>query len=255
MVLSCLIILLGTLAPAERITRARTCYAALDFDCTHAELEQARASWESLDPEQRLQVLRLSAELTMATGDDPAAARALRELLAVEPDFQPTDRWPPLWREVLERVRSDLPDRRAPTLKFSPPSSLPAGAATRLVAEVREDRALRRVELVLSGPEPRRLAMQQEASSWSVVLPGALVRPGLSFAIEAEDAAGNLGTTPAHGVQVQLPPPAPEPLWSSPWLWGGIALGLGAVLTTTVLLSSEEDEPAARGTLTPRWPE
>lgn len=229
--------------PAQRLVRARVCYAALDFTCTETELASARAEAETLSPPERLELWRLSAETALAT-DQPAEAY-LKELLREDPDFAPPEgAWGPAWREALEAARAALPDTAAPELTVEVPLPLAPNVAVEIVVQATDPSGVGRVSLVLpdAGPEPLRVALvTADGKAWRGTVPAeAVTLPALTLWVEAWDLRGNgpgrWGSPEApRSVPVMAPVEEDEGFdaASAWWLWTSI----GAVVAAGVGVS------------------
>lgn len=240
------------------LERARVCWEALDLTCAGRELTLARAALSDLEPTERLEVLRLSAELALS-GDDHEAARArCKDLLELEPRFAPAT-WPEAWRALLDEARRLLPDRLPPRLILDPPRSVPARKPVALVVKVLDPSGAGRCELVLDAPhastpdsappELRLPLATRDGETFELLLPAERVRPpAVLFHVEAWDRAGNGPTrwpeVGSHALPVDAPPVlAATPITERWWFWtaiGAVVAG-GAVALALAL----DDAPAA----------
>jgi hypothetical protein len=228
--------------PKERLERARVCMAALDFDCAEAELREARAALATLAGPEAVDVLRLSAEAAFATGRKEAAASHVETLLGIAPDFEPGAKaWPPVWREVLQRLRAALPDRAVPELEVEAPGSAPAGRDLELKVRATDPSGVGGVTIHVDGTPPRPIPLATaDGRTWTGVVPGPLVaEPGLDLWITAFDLKGNGPAewgTPGSPRRIPVSPVPSRPPAERPsiltrwWFWtavGVVAAGTG----------------------------
>lgn len=230
--------------PAERLERARACYAALDFGCAERELSAAREGLSGLAGPQAVQVLALSAQVALATGRRQDAVRHLGALLEREPRFEPPPgAWPSGWLAELARARAVMPDVTPPEVAIDPVPPATARGAVRVSASVADPSGVGEVVLVIDGG-PRLPMVTSDGRRWSAEVPAHLVDvPGFAVRVEARDSKGNGPSTsaptrvevrPAAATAAFPSPPAPPvPLVRQWWFWtvvSGVAVAGTATL-------------------------
>lgn len=237
-----------------QLARARVCWAALDPECAEAALVDVRAALDSLDPPQRSEALRLSAEVALAGERSNDAHTHLLALLALEPRFAPTG-WPAAWLAALAAARAAAPDRLPPDLKVSLPSEVRPKTAIAIEVRADDPSGVARCELIVAD-ETRIALLSADGLSFRGEIPKALVRsPELLVRIEAADRGGNLATWPAQGSQriaVTAPLVKDPPLTSRWWFWTAIgAVVAGGVVGLLVALDGADAaaDPGATGNL------
>ena len=258
----------------QALERAHLCVADLDYLCAERELATARETVEAAAGDLRIEVLRVSAEVALATDRQTDAEAWLDGVLRLDPGYAPpAGAWPTAWREVLERARARLPDTQPPTVEGHLPTNVAAGAPLRVDAVVHDDRSgVAAVTLVVEGRdgEPLRFAMTAgEQGRWHATVPAELVSGSeLALWIVATDRAGN-GPASWGGpdaprrvpIRAAAPPPAEEEsLLEAWWLWtlvgvGVAGLGVGIYFLATPPTASERSPAgAARLDVGVQWP-
>ncbi len=247
------------LSPAERLERARVCYAALDLDCAAREAEALGAGIEALPFVDRPAAWRLVAEIRLATGRKAEALDALVSLLDLVPDWSPPEgAWPPAWLQVLDQARRLAPDRLAPAIRGVEVGPAVAGRPleVRVVAEDPSGVGSVTVVVVPERPEggtpvgsvepagwPSVALTTRDGRTWTGTVAAEWVQPPeVRFFVEARDALGNgparLGTPRSPRTWPVSPPPRPPsiPAYERWWFWPVIVLGAAAVGTGAYFL-------------------
>jgi hypothetical protein len=225
--------------PPARLERARVCQAALDYECAEREIGALRGDLDRLPAADRVQALRILAEVALATGRRDVADERLRALLDLKPDFEPRPgAWPPGWVSALDRARLEMPDRLPPELRVDVPAPVRARSPMTVEARVSDRSGVGAVTLFVAGNPELRLPMAtSDGQAWTATVPGERIdEPDVAIRVEAFDLAGNGPArwgSPGEPRRVPVSPPAAEPetpLVKQWWLWtvvGAVAIGTG----------------------------
>lgn len=255
---------------AGRLKRARACQAALDYDCAEAELAGGRAGLTNLPLGTRLGILRLSAEVALATGRKKDAMNHLKALLEADPLFAPPPgAWPSGWQADLESARAEMPDLQPPDLEVLAPMDLRAGSAANVRVRVSDRSGVGPVVLAVGGSPPLRIPMTSlDGVAWTATVPAELVTPPvLPLWIEAHDLKGNGPArwgSPVNPERIPvgraLPPP-PPPLVKRWWFWTVLGVAAAGTGVGIYYLSRIGRSPGGAGSPGPgrldvevRWP-
>jgi len=228
---------------ATQLDRARVCWAALDPECAEAALLEVRARASELAPQLKIEALRLSAEVALATDRTGDAQMHLLALLELEPRFLPAA-WPGPWLNALGRARAAAPDRLPPELSVTLPAEVRPKSSVAIEVHAHDPGGIARCELVLAD-STRIVLVSADGVVFRGEIPTAVVRvPEVLVRIEVSDRAGNLASWPAQGAHrlVVSPPPVVKapPLTSRWWFWTAIgAVVIGATVGLVMALGGD----------------
>jgi len=231
--------------PAETpLERALLCWAALDAECAEAALVIVRADLAALPPVDRVAALALSAEVALSADRGQAAREHLRAALELDPALAPV--WPDAWLAVLAEVRRMLPDRLPPTLRIELPAPLVPKRAARVHVHASDPSGVGRVVVRVAGREL--VCATTDGELWQTELPRDIVK--LPDVILETVAADRLGNEASRVDVVPVAPPAPRPGEATPpltsrwWFWTAIGVGVAAIATTIVLVTTGDEAPS-----------
>lgn len=243
--------------PREDLGRARVCWAALDPECAEEALVTVRAHLAELSPTERLEALRLSAEVALATERTADAHQFLLVVLELDPRFAPSG-WSSDWLDALDAARRDAPDRLPPELAVIVPAEVKSKTPVTLEVHADDPSGIASCQAELASGV-RLTLMTADGRVFRGEIPGKEARPPeLTFFVEASDRAGNVTRWPAnatyHRVVVNEPPePASTPIIEQWWFWTTIGVVVAGT-TAALVLTLGDDEgtstaPGRYGTL------
>ncbi len=215
------------------------------------------------DPARRARVYELLGYAYLALGREAEAEAAYRALLALRPDYRPTEDLSPRFRRFVEEVRTrwetegrpgrmlapvSLHHRSPPRAERGEPLTLevalkdPSGRVARVVLAWRPGDAL--------DETFRRLEATHSEGRFTVTVPADVVRPPfVEYYFEALDAQGlpvAARGDAAAPLRVTVPGPSQGGLLSKWWFWAAVgAVAVGGAATAFLLL----DSPTPTGSL------
>ncbi|MFK7989279.1 MAG: hypothetical protein AB8I08_24885 [Sandaracinaceae bacterium] len=212
-------------------------------------------------------IYRLLAFTYLALQRQEEASGAYRQLLTIEPEFQPGSDVAPRFREFFDNVRSQWESEGRPGTGPPPPVSIqhrsPAeaepGSEVELSADV-EDPSGRVDRLVLAyrqGTEAvfERLDSMRRASGFSATIPGAAVAPPLvEYYFEALDATG-LPIAARGDVAAPLRIAVADPnaggvnVLEEWWFWTIIGVVVVGAVVTGIVVADQLSNQVQTGTL------
>ena len=122
-----LVLVMATGPVNDALERGVACYEALDYACAETALAEALAV--PLDREKAVRARHYQALVSLANRDEPAARRAVRALLVLDPEFAPGRQAPPRLRAIVDETRQrDVDPRIAPVARVDATSIRVFGA-------------------------------------------------------------------------------------------------------------------------------
>ena len=98
-------------SPKGALKGAISCFRELDYACAEEKLAEALRA-EELPVASRLLARRYEALLALAFHDKARARRAVRSLLALDPDYDPGEQAPPRFAALVADARAETPAQR-----------------------------------------------------------------------------------------------------------------------------------------------
>ena len=246
------------------IARGEQEYAELRFEEALQTLSAALVRAGNSRAEQAT-IYRLLAFTYLALQREEEAAGAYRQLLTIDPDYQPGSDVAPRFREFFERVRAQWEAEGRPgtgppppvEIRHRSPAEAERGEAVELTAEV-QDPAGRLDRLVLAyrqGTEAvfERLDTTRGARAFTATIPGEAVAPPLvEYYFEALDGTG-LPIAARGDVAAPLRIAVPEPgggnVLEEWWFWTIIGVVVVGGVVAGIVIADQLSNQVQTGTL------